>query len=158
MPDDQRLLIATDGSCLRNPNGAGGWAWATSPERWRAGAHPSTTNNLMELRAVFEALTATAADAPLLIESDSLYVIRSVTEWLPTWKRNGWLTSAKKPVANQAAIVEIDQLLVGRDVKWRFVKGHNGHVLNEVCDLRARDAATAIRDGMRVDTGPGLAR
>jgi ribonuclease HI len=156
VPD--RLVIATDGSCLVNPGGAGGWAWATSAESWGAGGHPSTTNNLMELRAVYEALAATAPGVPLLIESDSLYVIRSVSEWMGGWKRNGWLTKANKPVANQSALLQIDQALSGRDVEWRHVKGHAGHVLNEVCDLRAGDAAAAIRAGQAVDEGPGLLR
>jgi ribonuclease HI len=152
-----RLVIATDGSCLVNPGGPGGWAWATSADTWRAGGHPATTNNLMELRAVFEALAATPSDEPLLIESDSLYVIRSVTEWLPGWKRNGWRTSARKPVANQSAIEAIDRQLQGRDVEWRHVKGHAGHVLNEVCDVQAGRAAAAVRAGEPVDEGPGLA-
>jgi ribonuclease HI len=151
-----RLVIATDGSCLRNPGGAGGWAWATSAQSWGAGGHPATTNNLMELRAVYEALAATPRDQPLLIESDSLYVIRSVSEWMTGWKRNGWLTKANKPVANQPAIQQIDQQLQGRDIEWRHVKGHAGHVLNEVCDLRAGAAARAIQAGSAIDTGPGL--
>jgi ribonuclease HI len=156
VPPASRLVIATDGSCLKNPGGAGGWAWATSAESWGAGGHPSTTNNLMELKAVYEALVVTPVDQPLLIESDSLYVIRSVSEWMAGWKRNGWQTTAKKPVANQSALLEIDRVLAGRDVEWRHVKGHNGHVLNEVCDVRAGAAAAAIRDGLAVDAGPGL--
>jgi ribonuclease HI len=155
MPEADRLTVAADGSCLGNP-GPGGWACATSPQTWRAGGHPGTTNNLMELRAVFEALSAIPAERPLLIETDSQYVIRAFTQWLEGWKRNGWRTSAKKPVANQSAILEVDRLLQGRDVKWQYVKGHAGHVLNEVCDVRARDAATAVRDGKSVDPGPGL--
>jgi ribonuclease HI len=109
----------------------------------------------MELRAVYEALAATPAHVPLLIETDSQYAIKALTEWLAGWKRNGWLNSAKKPVANKAAILAIDGLLQGRDVSWRHVKGHAGHVLNEVCDLRAGNAAAAIRDGVPVDVGPG---
>jgi ribonuclease HI len=154
VPD--RLVIATDGSCLRNPGGAGGWAWATSAESWGAGGHPATTNNLMELRAVYEALAATPPRQPLMIESDSLYVIRSVTEWLAGWKRNGWLTKARKPVANQSAIEQIDRQLQGRDIEWRHVKGHAGHVLNEVCDLRAGEAARATLAGDGINAGPGL--
>ncbi len=156
MPSD-RLVIATDGSCLSNPGGAGGWACATSPTSWLAGAHASTTNNKMELRAIYEALAATPIDQPVLIETDSQYAIKALTEWMPGWKRNGWLNSAKKPVANKSAILEIDRLLQGRDVRWQYVKGHAGHVLNEVCDLRAGAAAAAIRDGLPVETGPGLA-
>jgi ribonuclease HI len=152
-----RLVVASDGSCLVNPGGPGGWACATSPEHWLAGGHPATTNNLMELRGVFELLAAVPADVPLRIETDSLYVIKSFTLWLAGWKRNGWLTAAKKPVANQSAIVQIDRLLTGRDVRWQHVKGHNGHVLNEVCDLRAGAAAAATQRGEPVATGPGLA-
>jgi ribonuclease HI len=111
----------------------------------------------MELRAVFEALRSTPADRAVVIETDSKYVIGCFTEWLPGWKRNGWKTSARKPVANQLALLEIDQLLHERDVTWRHVKGHSGHVLNEVCDLRARAAAVAIRAGKPVDVGPGVA-
>lgn len=111
----------------------------------------------MELRGVFEALSAIPRDMPLTIETDSLYVIKTFTLWLEGWKRNGWQTSAKKPVANKSAIMQIEQLLSGRDVQWRHVKGHNGHVLNEVCDLRAGDAAAAVQSGRPVDTGPGLA-
>ncbi len=155
MAVNEPIVIATDGSCLGNP-GPGGWAYATSPHTWRAGAHPGTTNNLMELRAVFEALAATPTDRALVVETDSQYVIKSFTQWIDGWNRNGWLTAAKKPVLNQQAILEVARLLQGRDVTWRYVRGHAGHALNEVCDLRARDAASAIRDGRAVDAGPGL--
>jgi ribonuclease HI len=107
----------------------------------------------MELRAVFEALTATPRTTPLTIETDSQYVIGVFTEWLDTWKRNGWRTAGRKPVANRAAIEEVDGLLAGRDVQWRHVKGHSGHLLNEVVDKHARDAAIATRDRRRVETG-----
>jgi len=149
-------VIATDGSCLLNPHGPGGWAWAITPEVWGAGGHPSTTNNKMELRAVYEALAATPADRPLIIESDSKYVINSLTDWLPVWRRNGWVNSKREPVKNKAAIEAIDRLLLGRDVEWRWVKGHSEHLLNEVCDMRAGEAAAAIRAGKPVDVGPGL--
>lgn len=139
-----------------NPDGPGGWAWAVSPEHWQAGGHRSTTNNKMELRAVFEALSATPVDRPIVIETDSMYVINCLTKWLPNWRRNGWRNSKKEPVANRAAIEAICDVLVGREVRWQHVKGHSGHVLNEVCDLRAGEAAAATRDGSPVDAGPGL--
>lgn len=153
---DELLVVATDGSCLVNPDGPGGWAWATSPQQWRAGGHPATTNNKMELRAVFEALSATPAGGPLLIETDSVYVINALTVWLAGWMRNGWRTAAKQPVKNKDAILAVERLLRGRDVRWRHVKGHAGHLLNEVCDLRAGAAAAATRDGVPVEVGPGL--
>jgi len=110
----------------------------------------------MELRAVYEALAATPADRPLIIESDGKYVINSLTDWLPVWRRNGWVNSKREPVKNKAAIEAIDRLLLGRDVEWRWVKGHSEHLLNEVCDMRAGEAAAAIRAGKPVDVGPGL--
>ena len=150
-----RLVIATDGSCLGNP-GPGGWSWAVSPEQWRAGGVPNTTNNIMELYAVGSALRDTPVDQPLLIEIDSQYVLKACTVWLPGWKRNGWRTADRKPVKNQQVIMRIDARLQGRDVQWRHVKGHAGHALNEVVDLRARAAATAVQRGVPVDEGPGL--
>lgn len=139
-----------------NPGGPGGWAWATAADSWAAGGHPSTTNNLMELRAVYEALVAAPAGQAVLIEADSMYVINSQTTWLAGWKRNGWRNSKKEPVKNREAIEAIDELVQQRDVQWRHVKGHSGHLLNEICDLHAGAAAAAIRDGLPVDVGPGL--
>lgn len=105
---------------------------------------------------MFEALSAIHRDRSVTIETDSLYVIKTFTLWLEGWKRNGWQTAARKPVANKAAIMQIEDVLLGRDVEWRHVKGHAGHVLNEVCDLRAGAAAAAVRAGQPVETGPGL--
>jgi len=147
------LVIATDGSCLGNP-GPGGWAWAISADCWAAGGHPQTTNNLMEMRAVFEAISATPSDQPLVIEADSEYVINIFTQWLEGWKARNWKTAARKPVSNQRAIAEVERVLAGRSVEWRHVRGHAGHALNEVVDLRARAAATAVREGRPVETGP----
>lgn len=141
----ERTILATDGSCLRNP-GPGGWAWATEDGRSAAGGHPETTNNLMELRAVYEALGAFEPAVPLLIQADSMYVINSFTRWLPGWIRNGWRTAAKKPVANREAIEMIAERLAGRDVVWEHVKGHAGHTLNELVDTLARTEAERVRD------------
>ena len=151
MPD--RLVVATDGSCLGNP-GPGGWAWAVDERRWAAGAHPRTTNNLMELRAVYEALNAADPAQPLLIQADSQYVINIFTKWIDVWRRRGWVNAERKPVANREAIEQIAALLAGRDVQWEHVRGHAGHPLNEFVDLRARAAATAVRDGRLIATGP----
>jgi len=146
------MVIAADGSCLSNP-GPGGWSWAVAADCWRAGGHPNTTNNLMELRAVYEALSAVRPEVPLIVETDSQYVIGIFTEWLQGWVANGWRTSGRKPVANRAAIEEVQRLLSNREVTWHHVKGHSGHHLNETADRHARAAATAIRDNRPVDEG-----
>jgi len=147
------LVVAADGSCLGNP-GPGGWAWAVSGKCWAAGGHPQTTNNLMELRAVYEALRATPASLPLIIETDSQYVINIFTEWLEGWLANNWKTSSRKPVANQRAVMEVQGALGERNVIWRHVKGHSGHALNEIVDMRARAAATAVQHGGIPEEGP----
>lgn len=138
-----RTIIATDGSCLGNP-GPGGWAWASDDGRSDAGGHPGTTNNLMELRAVYEALRAHDPHLPLLVQADSMYVINVFTEWLSTWIAKGWRTASKKPVRNQQAIEMIAAELARRDVMWEHVKGHGGHPLNEKVDALARAQATRI--------------
>jgi len=144
--EPQRTVVATDGSCLTNP-GPGGWAWACEDGRNGSGGHAGTTNNLMELRAVYELLGAFAPATPLLIQADSMYVINIFTRWLPGWRARGWLTAAKKPVLNRDAIELIAERLEGRDVRWEHVKGHSGHPLNETVDTLARTAAERIRDG-----------
>jgi ribonuclease HI len=142
---DGRLVIATDGSCLGNP-GPGGWAWAASPAIWGAGANEHTTNNLMELRAVYEALRVVPPSIPLLIQADSQYVIGVFEKWIAGWQNNGWRTASKKPVASRANIEMIASELQGRDVKWEHVYGHRGHEMNEFVDLHARAAAESVRD------------
>ena len=151
----ERLTIATDGSCRGTP-GPGGWSWAVSAEQWRAGGKAETTNNVMELYAVGFALSDTSPAQPLLIEIDSMYVLNACTGWLIKWKANGWRRADKQPVANVPIIARIDQLLQGRDVQWRHVRGHSGHELNEIVDTHAKAASAAIRDGLVVDTGPGM--
>lgn len=150
----ERTTVATDGSCLGNP-GPGGWAWATADGRQAAGGLADTTNNVMELRAVREALAAFPASTPLLLQVDSQYVIKTFTEWIEGWKARGWRTSDKKPVKNRAEIEPIDALLRGRDVRWEHVRGHAGHPRNERVDLLARTAATAARSGAWADAHRG---
>ena len=149
-----RIVLATDGSCLSNPGGPGGWAWVVSETCWAAGGNPSTTNQRMELQAVGEAVRAFPADRPLHIQSDSLYAIKCLTEWLPSWLRNNWVNSAKKPVSNRDLIEYIAFLMKGRDITFEHVRGHRGHVLNELADVKCGAAAAATRDGSAVDTGP----
>lgn len=143
-----RTIVATDGSCLGNP-GPGGWAWACEDGRSASGGHAGTTNNLMELRAVYEALIAHDTSAALLIQADSMYVINIFTQWLPSWRAAGWRTAAKKPVQNRDAIEMIASQLEGRDVRWEHVRGHTGHPLNERVDLLARQEAMRMQERLQ---------
>lgn len=152
------ITAAADGSALGNP-GPAGWAWVVDDEQWRAGGWPKATNNQGELMAVIDLLRSTAhrADEPLYVLCDSQYVINSVTQWMPGWKRRGWRKADGKPVLNRELLEALDTALQGREVRFEWVKGHAGHPLNEAADARARAAATSFQRGERPQAGPGLA-
>jgi ribonuclease HI len=133
-------IAATDGSSLGNP-GPAGWAWVTADGREASAGARHSTNNRMELRAVLELLLATDASDPLVIQTDSAYVVGIFTEWLEGWKSRGMRTSAKKAVENVDLITEIEKTLVGRNVTFEKVPGHAGHLLNEKADLLANTVA-----------------
>jgi ribonuclease HI len=107
----------------------------------------------MELRAVFEALRSIPARIPIIVEADSEYAIKALTEWLPTWNARDWTTASKHPVASWAAILEVDRPLEGQAVEWRHVRGHSGHALNEQADVHARGATLAMQRGRRPPAG-----
>ncbi len=81
------IIVSTDGSCLRNPGGAIGWAWVNHEGPSASGGERSGTNQIAELRALLEALRAHPGSDPMIIESDSQYAIKCASEWLPGWKR-----------------------------------------------------------------------
>jgi ribonuclease HI len=134
-----RIEIWTDGGCQGNP-GPGAWAFVIRTGQGtveRAGYERQTTNNRMELTAVREALAALAegtagTETPIVLSTDSQYVQKGITEWIHTWSRNGWKTSAKKPVKNKdlwAAVWELSRV----PIQWVWVEGHAGNEMNEVC-------------------------
>src|SRR5262245_37942572 len=127
------IIVSTDGSCLRNPGGAIGWAWVDHAGGAESGGAASGTNQIAELRAVLEAVQAHPGSDPLLIESDSLYAIKCASEWLPNWRNNGWRTSSGSAVKNVEIIRQIDHAIAGRPgpVRFRWVRGHVGNYFNE---------------------------
>ncbi|WP_327149017.1 ribonuclease H family protein [Nocardia sp. NBC_01329] len=137
------IIVSTDGSCLRNPGGAIGWAWVDHAGGAESGGAASGTNQIAELRAVLEAVRAHPGSDPLLIESDSLYAIKCASEWLPNWRNNGWRTSNGSAVKNVEIIREIDHAIAGRPgpVRFRWVRGHVGNYFNEQADALAGAAA-----------------
>lgn len=136
-------IVSTDGSCLRNPGGAIGWAWVNHHGGFDSGGAASGTNQIAELTAVLRAIHAHPGATPLLIESDSRYAIQCATDWLPGWKRKGWRTSTGKPVQNLHLVQGIDEAIAERPgpVRFRWVRGHVGHTYNERADELARLAA-----------------
>ena len=141
------LEIYTDGACSGNP-GAGGWGAILrygQTEKELSGAEADTTNNRMELTAVIEALKALTRNCEIVIHTDSRYVMDGVQSWLPNWKKNNWRTSNKKsPVKNIDLWQQLDELLSKHQIRWIWVKGHNGHPENERVDKLARDAIKTI--------------
>jgi ribonuclease HI len=139
----------TDGACLGNP-GPGGWAALLrygGHERLVSGGSPATTNNRMELQAAIGALESLKRSAAVTLSTDSQYVQRGITEWVPKWKRNGWRTADGKPVKNQDLWQQLDALVATHRVSWQWVRGHSGHPENERVDGAAREAAEQVRDG-----------
>jgi ribonuclease HI len=143
------IIVSTDGSCLRNPGGAIGWAWVNHQGTSASGGAASGTNQVAELRAVFEAVRAHPGAEPLFIESDSLYAIKCASEWISGWRRNGWRTSTGGAVKNVELVRHIDRAIAARPgpVRFRWVRGHVGNYFNEQADqlagAAAREAAAA---------------
>ena len=138
--------IYTDGACRGNP-GPGGWAALLSwdgQEKEIAGAEALTTNNRMELTAVIRALEALTRPVAVRLYTDSEYVRRGITEWLPQWKARGWRTASRKPVKNQDLWTELDRLAAIHRVEWHWVPGHAGVPGNERVDQLANRAIDSL--------------
>jgi ribonuclease HI len=143
---DRAVEIFTDGACMGNP-GPGGWGAIMrygSHEKELHGGEPDTTNNRMEIMAAIQGLESLTRPSPVRVYTDSVYLRKGITEWVPAWKRNGWMTSAKKPVKNVDLWTRLEAATLQHDVQWFWVKGHAGHPENERADrLACRGAEEA---------------
>jgi ribonuclease HI len=134
------VVIYTDGACSGNP-GPGGWGVVL---RWNGttkelhGSDPQTTNNRMELMAAISALEALSRPSQVRLYTDSTYVLNGITKWVAGWERNGWRTSAKKPVKNEDLWRRLVQAMDDHEISWQWVKGHAGDEGNERADALAR--------------------
>ncbi len=145
--NNAEVIAYTDGACSGNP-GPGGWGvWLRygRHEKSLCGGERHTTNQRMEMQAAIEALRALKRSCKVTIVSDSRYLIQGMTEWLDGWKRRGWKTSQKQPVANQDLWQQLDTLAAAHRVQWRWVKGHAGDEGNERADQLARSAIPETR-------------
>ena len=148
MSSASRVEIFTDGACSGNP-GPGGWGVILrfgDVEKELSGGELETTNNQMELMAAISALEALKRPCPVDLYTDSSYVKDGITSWIKNWKRNGWRTSARKPVKNVELWQRLDDALQTHDVTWHWVKGHAGHPENERADELARMAMQPYKD------------
>lgn len=138
----EQVDIYTDGACRGNP-GPGGWAAILryrDKETLIHGAEAETTNNRMELQAAISVLQKLKHPCSICFTTDSRYLMDGIRQWLPNWKKNGWKTSAKKPVKNDDLWRQLDKLVEGHSIKWNWVKGHSGHIENERVDRLANEA------------------
>ena len=144
------IEIYTDGSCLDNPNGPGGWGAVIVKDgqvvEEMSGRDPSTTNNRMEITAVIRGLGRVKPGSEVIVNSDSEYVIKTMTLG---WKRK----------ANQDLWPELDAVVADRRVSWNWVRGHDGNEMNETADRLANGAAhgdvvNRVIDGSFADAGP----
>lgn len=151
MSDAKEIHVYTDGGCHGNP-GPGGWAYVLEVDgaRYMAkGAEDETTNNRMELTAVINALThlyrnGLCEESTVHIHTDSQYVRNGITSWIHTWERNGWKTSARKPVKNRELWIRLREAEQRCRVEWHWVRGHSGHAGNEEVDGLVQEAIAEI--------------
>ena len=136
--------LYTDGACSGNP-GPGGWAFllhhpGTGKQLERSGGERETTNNRMELQAVIEGLGSLKRPAHVELFTDSVYVGKGLTEYMPKWKANGWRRkegSKFLPVKNEELWRQLDELVAKHKVKYTRVAGHSGHEENDRVDQLA---------------------
>jgi ribonuclease HI len=155
---DRVVAIFTDGACSPNP-GPGGWGAILRYGRHRReiyGGEPATTNNRMEIMAAIQGLESLTRPSSVHVHTDSEYLRKGITEWLPGWKRNGWKTTEKKPVKNADLWLRLDSATRNHQVQWFWVKGHAGHPENERADeLASHGAEEAAAQAADSDWGPG---
>ncbi|MGB9428655.1 MAG: ribonuclease HI [Gammaproteobacteria bacterium] len=136
------IEIYTDGACRGNP-GPGGWAAVVRGHGYEnilQGAEAETTNNRMELTAAVQALDTLKQRFRITLYTDSEYVQKGISEWLPAWKARGWKTASKKPVKNQDLWQQLDTAASRHAVNWQWVRGHAGNRGNEQVDRLANAA------------------
>jgi ribonuclease HI len=141
MPDLPQVTIFTDGSCSPNP-GPGGWAAllrSGTHEKELSGFEARSTNNRMELTAALRALQALQQPCRVSLYTDSEYLKRGITEWMPGWRARGWRRKEGE-LKNVELWQALDAELKKHQVSWHWVRGHAGQRENERVDVLARDA------------------
>ncbi|HEY9786808.1 MAG TPA: ribonuclease HI [Candidatus Obscuribacterales bacterium] len=157
------IVIFTDGACTGNP-GPGGWgsivALPDGTVRELGGSAPSTTNNRMEIAAAIRALSTLEPPepCPIVLFTDSTYLIRGITQWIWGWRARGWKNAEGKDVANKELWEELLRQvtrLKPSTIEWKYVRGHAGNPGNERCDEIAVSFATGKREALYVGSRDG---
>jgi ribonuclease HI len=140
----KKVELYTDGACSGNP-GPGGWAFilrcnTTGKELERSDGEPESTNNRMELMAVIQGLQTLKEPCEVTLYADSTYVLQGMKSWMAGWKKRGWKRkdgSKMVPVKNVELWKDLDKAMGKHTIHFEHVKGHDGHVENERCDVLA---------------------
>ena len=143
---DLKLHAYTDGACRGNP-GPGGWGVLLlyrGVQRELFGGEARTTNNRMELMAAISALETLKRPCQVVLFSDSQYVIKGITEWMPGWKARDW-----RAVKNDDLWMRLDEARARHSVEWRWVRGHSGNPGNEKADALANKGIDALSHTQR---------
>lgn len=143
---NEKVFAYTDGACRGNP-GPGGWGVVLKyrgKEKELFGGEIETTNNRMELTAAIQALESLNRPCEVCVVTDSVYLSKGVSEWLPNWKKRGWKTSTREPVKNQDLWQRLESARSRHAVEWQWVKGHAGHRENERADRLANQGVDEI--------------
>jgi ribonuclease HI len=144
------VQLYSDGACSGNPGVGGFGTILRSGEKnvELSGCEQLTTNNRMEMMAVIAGLEALKKPCKVKITTDSIYVLKGMTEWIKGWQRNNWKNSQRKDVLNRDLWERLLQATAVHQIEWEWIKGHNGHIENERCDLLAREAINKCRKGL----------
>jgi ribonuclease HI len=154
MSERVKLQVYTDGAS--SPNGNGGYAGIIIHNdkivKKVCGSEDTTTNNRMEMKAVIQ--TIRVIKEPIYdieVFTDSQYVQKGIEEWIHNWKRNGWVTkewktNVSKPVKNKDLWIELDNFNTLHNIKWNWVRGHNGNHYNEIVDKLAVKSKEVLKD------------
>lgn len=144
----QEVEIYADGACSGNP-GPGGWAACLifGPHyKEISGYCPETTNQRMELKSAIEGLRNLKRPCRVKLYSDSAYLVNAFNlGWISNWRKNGWLTSKRKPVSNEDLWRELTDFAKLHEIEWIKVKGHSDNKYNNRCDALAKQAIEAHR-------------
>ena len=143
-PGTETVEVWTDGGCKPNP-GPGGWAAILvfrGVEKELCGGEPDTTNNRMELTAAAMALEALTRPCWVTLSTDSEYLKNGITRWHVGWVRKNWRGASGDPVKNMDLWQRILEAAKPHQIEWKWVRSHNGNVMNE----RADRLATAARE------------
>lgn len=137
------FVINSDGACKGNP---GPSSWGVTVERngelvlAESGFLGMQTNQVAELMAALEGLRRVPPGAKVVLFSDSQYTLNGLSSWRKGWQRNGWRTADNKPVKNKEIWVALAAEADKRQVETRWVRGHSGDPMNELCDQLANEA------------------